>query len=270
MRFITLFLLFSSFVHAQTFNKAVFKECVKNSDPLGCTEEKFENKINDLVTYAITDSIKKTLKESYFSVSVIFVTDENGAVIPKYTDVRCEYSELKKVIENYISSLPLLSPKNTKKSTDKRSLHTLYYTFMYDYVIEKYYIISNERLRIEKIKPNYYTHDTPILFPGCKYKKREKGVSISKRSQKKFINFVNKNFNIPPSDGNPRKVKVYTNISVEKDGTIKALDIICTEEILSQEMRNVIAKLPKFKPATLKGFPLRATFLFPTTVTYHK
>ncbi len=266
MRFLILFLLFSSFVHAQTLNKAVFKECVENSDPLGCTEEKFENSINDLVTYAITDSIKKVLKERYFSVSVIFVTDENGAVISKDTDIRCEFPELKKAIENYINSLPLLSPKNTENSINKRFLHTLYYTFMFDYVIKKYYIISKERLSIEKIKPNYYTLDTPILFPGCRYKKKEKGVAISKRSQKKFLNFINENFNIPPSDGNPRKVKIYTNISIEKNGTVKVLDIICSDEVLSQEMRNVIAKLPKFEPATLKGFPIRATFYFPTTV----
>lgn len=270
MRFIIVFLLFSSFVHAQTFNKAVFKECVENSTPLDCTEEKFENSINDLVTYAITDNIKKVLKERYFSVSVIFITDENGAVITKDTDIRCKFPELKKAIENYINSLPLLSPKNTENSIDKRSLHTLYYTFMFDYVIKKYYIISKERLSIEKIKPDYYTHDTPILFPGCRYKKKEKGVAISKRSQKKFIKFINENFNIPPADGNPRKVKVLTGISIEKDGTVKVLDVICSEEILSQEMRNVIAKLPKFEPATLKGFPIRAIFHFPTTITYNE
>lgn len=254
-------------VSAQNLDRAVFKECLSSPDPKLCTQQKFEEDINHLLTYDISEEIKKSLDKNYFSVSIIFVTDENGKIIPEITDIRCDYPSFKQAIEKYLNTLPALQPKNSSHE-EKRTLHSLHYTFMMDYVIKKYASVDKIRLEVEKIHPKYFMGEFPPVYPGCKCKKKDREILTNKCSNKKVMKFITKNFKIPPTNENPRSVRIMTSYIVERDGTITIDKITSPEEELNKEMERIIKMLPKFEPGKMKGFPVRATYTLPVTVTF--
>lgn len=272
MRFtlFTLLLFLSINAKGQTLDTAVFKDCLNTTSPTICTEEKFKDDISALMTYDIANQIKETLKENYFSVSIIFLTDETGKLTPEYTDVRCDFPGFKTAIENYINNLPVLTPKDSSYP-DRRTLHTLYYTFMPDYVTKKFYLASEERLKAEKIAPQYFYADTPALYPKCNCKKTDREKLMNQCTKEKILKYINKNFNIPNTpEGNPRSVKIYISMQINKDGIVKVLRAISTEKELSDEAERVINSLPVMKPARIKGFPVTTVLTLPITITYHK
>lgn len=266
----TLLLLLSINAKGQTLDAAVFKDCLNTTSPTICTEEKFKDDISALMTYDIANQIKETLKENYFSVSIIFLTDETGKLTPEYTDVRCDFPGFKTAIENYINNLPILTPKDSSYP-DRRTLHRLYYTFMPDYVTKKFYLASEERLEVEKISPKYYYADTPALHPKCRCKKKDKEKLINGCTAEKIYDYINKNFTIPGRpEGSPQVVKTYVTIEISKDGIVKVLRAISTEKALSDEAERVINSLPVMTPAKIKGFPVTTVLTLPITITYHK
>lgn len=256
-------------IEKPALSNAILQECHIADNPQECTQEKLEIDISNLITYDMTKNIEESLRDKYFSISVIFVTDENGKVIPQETEVHCDNLLFKSAIENYIKALPSFLPKNNN-DTEKRTLHTVYQTYMFDYVIDKYYPASKERLALEKIYPKYVLGDTPPLYPGCKCKKEDKKTYSNECSIKKTKKFIMKNFIVPQSNGIPRAVKIYASYIVEKDGTITIKRIVGAEEELNKEMERVIMQFPKFTPGSLKGFPMRTSLNYPVTITFHQ
>ena len=254
-------------VIAQTFESAIFKECFDSPDPIICTTEKLEIDISNLVTYDITHDISKNIEKEYFSISFIFVTDYLGNVIPKDTEIHCDNLLLKEAITLYINTLPQLLPKSNGDK-EKRTLHTIYQTYKFDYVIKKYYPISKKRLAVEKIQPKYFICDKPVLFPGCNYKKKDQGINA--RTNKKIRQLINKNFIIPDLGNDSKIVEIRVTMTIEKDGTTTIRKIESPEEILNQEMERVIKLLPIFTPAKMRDFPVATTYTFPTKINYHK
>ena len=264
----TLFiLLLQTTVTAQTFKSAIFKECYDSQDPVNCTQEKLEIEISNLVTYDITKDIIQNIKEEYFSISVIFVTDKNGKITPEDTEIRCDNLLFKKAITDYINTLPQLYPKNNE-DLEKRTLHTIYQTYKFDYVIKKYYPASKQRLDAEKIFPSYFMHDRPVLYPGCEFKKKEK--ENNSCTTKKIMKFITKNLIIPDLGNDSKVVNIITAITIEKDGTTTIKKIYGPEDILNKEMERVIKSFPIFTPAKMKGFPIASSYTFPVKITYHK
>lgn len=267
---IILLLLTGTLATAQTSGEeAVFKECKDDKLPSDCTQQKLEMDISNLITYDISKDIEKTLQKKYFFISVFFVTDENGKVIPKETEVHCENLLFKNAIENYIKALPVFLPK-TNNDTERRTLHTIYQTYMFDYVVKKYYPATKERLSLEKIYPKYVLGESLPLYPGCKCKKEDIEQMSNKCTFKKIAKFIKKNFVRPPSNGNPRAVKIYCSFVIKTDGTLTIKEIIGREEELNKEMERVFNKLPKFTPSKLKGFPISTSYTLPTTINFFK
>jgi protein TonB len=79
--------------------------------------------------------------------------------------------------------------------------------------------------------------------------------------------FVNANIKYPPVAKEKRiQGKVYVQFIVEKDGSIS--DVVVrrgTNELLDAEAVRVVKLMPKWKPGSMKGKPVRVRYTLPIT-----
>jgi protein TonB len=64
--------------------------------------------------------------------------------------------------------------------------------------------------------------------------------------------------------------KVFITFIIEKDGSITVFEIRGPHPILEKEARRIMEKLPKIKPGTQKGKPVRMSMSIPLTFKLEK
>ena len=104
--------------------------------------------------------------------------------------------------------------------------------------------------------------DTPVIYPGC-----EGGTeTIRACSKEKFISFLKKEFN----DGlasdlnlNEGNYNINSIIKIDETGKCSAVKVDGPHEVLRNEMKRVIGKLPQLTPATKGGKPVTVSFVLP-------
>lgn len=264
--FCTLLVLLTFLATGQSLEQAVFTECLSVENPIECTNRKFGDDIRQLMNEDITADLKNTLDKNYFSISVIFATGESGRAIPEFTEVRCENTLLKKALENYIEYLPSIHAKDASHK-DRRSLHILNYTFIYDDILNKYYPATKERLELENIKPSTFSYTQPICV-GCENKDSEKAAECT---LKKVNKIIQQKLDISRITGSPRKIKIIASFTIKKDSTISIDKIICDEDNdrLKVEFKRALNFLPEFIPGNYKGIPVNAQYTLPVTITFN-
>jgi hypothetical protein len=128
---VVLCLMASYIAMAQTVGEqAIFSECKNAQFPVRCTEDKITADITALLSGEIINEIEKSISRKYFTISVEFISDENGKIIPSETGIMCENnSTLKAGIENYLNNLPPFIPKDIKHKIRKSyTVVTIVYT----------------------------------------------------------------------------------------------------------------------------------------------
>jgi len=87
--------------------------------------------------------------------------------------------------------------------------------------------------------------------------------------QAEMIKFIIKNIEYPTiAQENNISGKVYVRFVVEKDGNISDIKVVRgVSPELDQEAIRVIKMMPKWKPGTQRGEPVRVTFTLPINFT---
>lgn len=77
-----------------------------------------------------------------------------------------------------------------------------------------------------------------------------------------FYKFIANNFTQPESQSF-RGGKVLVNFFIEKDGTLSIIKVDGVGFGTKEEATRVFLKSPKWKPALLKGKPVKCSYIFP-------
>ena len=105
--------------------------------------------------------------------------------------------------------------------------------------------------------------DEVPIFPGCET------VEKSQRRQcfqEKMNQHIAQNFRYPEfAQKNGIQGRVFIQFMIENDGNIDDIRARGPHHLLEQAAKIIIAKLPKMKPGTQKGKPVRVPFSIPIT-----
>lgn len=84
----------------------------------------------------------------------------------------------------------------------------------------------------------------------------------------KLMRFISDNFKYPQIDQDNRiEGRIYVSFIVEKDGSVSTVGIMSSvSATLDAEAIRVVKLLPKWKPGTLNGKPIRVNFNLPILV----
>jgi len=239
---------------------AILPECVTDENPYKCTNDKLEFDIQNLIDEVVISTLLESSK-AYFSVSVAFITDDNGVVIKELTQIKSPSYLLTKRIQNYIAGLMPLTPKDSSIE-EKRSSHFINFTLLKDDASQKYYIADYLDLKEKKINPEYITPDIVSLYPGCD--KLDKPTDPS-CTLKKVYEFIMKNYRIPEVDS-PTQVKMVVNFFIDTTGKIQVESIEGGENGFQKGVREAIVKLPRLTPTIYKGVPIIALHKLPISL----
>jgi beta-lactamase regulating signal transducer with metallopeptidase domain len=129
---------------------------------------------------------------------------------------------------------------------------------------------SNEVKAITKEKPSaennksmeYPNIDNPPKYMGCTETEKEK---IKECTLRKIREFINQNFDksLAKKLGISGNVKIMTQFSIEKDGTIANVKARAKQKELAEEAKRVIKLLPKFTPGKQKGETVKVVYRLP-------
>jgi|GEM_PF-2850533 len=253
--------------HAQNFppielgEQAVFMHCIKEADPVLCTEETFKNLITKLITPQIIEEIKNSPEKDGFYISVIFLTDEQGKVIKENTEIVCANNALHMAIRNIISRLPAFYPKSDKMAI-RKSAHLFNLKFVPDSDNQNY--VPVERVSFLDKTPELLTYDQYARYKNCKDENENAFVRfpcLANPIQK----FVLKNFKVPQSEL-PGHYRVMVYFTVTTTGEITLSKIMEGTEGLRAEIAKQFKALPKAEPALIKGVPTIQSFVIPFTI----
>lgn len=99
------------------------------------------------------------------------------------------------------------------------------------------------------------------IYPGCENAIDQRGCF-----QNKIFEHIKNNFRYPRKAYRENiQGKVFVSFVIEKDGIINVLNVKGPHELLEQEARRIIEKMPKVIPGTQKGEPVRMTMAIPIT-----
>lgn len=250
---ITLFCLLAHITYAQQPATAKIQE------PSG----KYTSKTLEANVVALIDEeVIKNLPDAsttYFSVSVIFVTDVNGVVIKEFTQIKTHSEVLNKRIEEYINSLPAYIPSDISNNDDdeKRKPHFINFTMLRDNASQKFYAVENNELKERNIEPLYLNPDEASLFPGCE---RTGNYEQDFECTKKMVHkYLMKNTRVPETNKTGR-VKIFINFHIGTKGEISIENIsgALTEYLMA--VRKAINRMPKLTPNYKNGIPMRTAF----------
>ena len=107
------------------------------------------------------------------------------------------------------------------------------------------------------------TADTPVIYPGCEGGSADE---IRACSRKKFIAFLQKNFNTNLAtslDLRSGAHKIRSLVKIDEAGSVSVLKIDGPSKALEKEVTRVIDKLPQMTAATNEGQPVSVSFILP-------
>jgi hypothetical protein len=247
-------------IQAQTRSQAIFEECADNDSPAKCTDDKFDTDITALLTPKITSDLRNNLKEEHFTISIILISDAEGKIIPAETRLLCP-PQIENAVKDYIAKLPLFLPKS-ETLEERRSVHFINLTFIYDNRTESYIEVDQDDLKTFNIKPEMLLLDVYPVYPGCEGFEKDNELKCLSSAMTKF---VTKNYRVPDIDYYG-KVKMLVYLIIEKDGTINLDKITGGEEPFRYEVRRIIKDLPKIKPGSISNIPIRVACTLPVTI----
>lgn len=105
--------------------------------------------------------------------------------------------------------------------------------------------------------------DTPAIYPGCVGESAE---AVRACNKSKFIEFIESEFNKDIANGlgvGPGSVEINSIVQVDTEGKCTAIKVSTSHYKLENEMKRVIAAVPKVTPATYKGKSVPVTFKLP-------
>jgi len=234
--------------------QAVFMHCINEKNPNKCTEITFKNLIESLITPKISEQIKNSTYKDAMPLSILFITDENGKVIPEDIDIVCDNSLLQASVRSQISRLPAFYPKR-EKLKDRRSAHMFNYTLLPETQSDNYYLVAltNEQS---------FTYDTYATFKSCKDKE---DIKSFKCLHSYIITYIHKYFKAPPSDF-PSQDSIYISFIVSVDGDVIVNDVNGGSQSLKDHLQKLLESLPKAEPATIRGIATAQGFTLPIKV----
>jgi hypothetical protein len=108
----------------------------------------------------------------------------------------------------------------------------------------------------------YPNIDNPPKYMGCTETEKEK---IKEYTSKKIGEFIGDNFDkdIAKKLNTSGNVKIMTQFSIEKDGTIANIRARSKQKELAEEAKRVIKLLPKFTPGKHKGETVKVVYTLP-------
>lgn len=251
---------------AQKTSVAIFKQCKETDKPYKCTDEKFAADIQNLLSGKMTDEIRISKDSVYFPVSIIFISDSKGNVDTKTLQIACDNMLLNTALKKYITGLPPFYPKNDD-DTESRTVHQLFYTFVYNTELKKYIITDDTELKALKIRPDYIRFANPPLFTECL-----ETADAYDCTKNKMYKIVGNNFNASKFMGESRVVKLMVTYVVEKDGSFTIKDITCSEKNneMIEELKRVLKKFPTFIPGHYMNVLVRASFALPVNLNLYE
>ena len=255
-------LFFACWATAQKAGEqAVFKECAKEKLPGQCTTEKLEKDITALITGAMIEEITKG-NGQHFSVSVLFITDENGKVIPSGTEIRCAgNTALLGALQNYVANLPALVPKDAKLA-ERRSVHIVNLTYMKNSTNSNYHIANSDELKGKIL--NYILADTPPVYPGCA--EQDTYMAKYKCLETSLLKYFIRNYMMPEVE-NVGQDKMMIYMIIGNDGKLKVEKILGSSEPFRDEVYRLVKKAPAMQPALKNGIPVPMPVSVPLTLT---
>lgn len=239
--------------------QAVFAECSKVNQPGICTHKKMENDITALITQDIIKELEKSGRK-YFSISLLFITDENGKVITSETEIRCENNDqLKLAIQNYVDNLPAFIPKDIKQA-ERRSVHIANLTYIQDTDTQSYHLGNDAELKAKGYAPDYINLDAPAAYKNCP---EGTFADMQKCLETDVRNAVMKAIYPPPIQGVER-MKVY--MLIDNDGKlivekIAGGSIACQESVMA-----AVKKVRQLTPAMKNGIPVPTYLMLPIVI----
>jgi protein TonB len=103
--------------------------------------------------------------------------------------------------------------------------------------------------------------ETLPVFPDCELETPETNFNCFKE---KLTNHITKNFQYP---NDARAAGIEGEISVifdiNKEGNVEIINTLGVERVFQEEGKRIISLLPKMKPATIKGKPVKMRFTIP-------
>lgn len=242
--------------------RAVFDSCIEEEDAFTCSRDKI---LEDIYSLINTKHIAGTEQKegSYITLSLVFVVNHEGNVMPEETEVISSYQPLENSVYEYIKNLPVFIPKNTGEYNNR----TLYYyakVYLFDNEKKSYESVTSfdlikKGIKLEK-NPRSIKPDMQPLHPKCK--------SVSNPNEctaKMLLDFISKKYRIPYTN-NSGQVKMYVILSVGIDGKVEVSDILGGTDIFKNELKRVIKKLPKLEPGVMRGIPIKTGYNLPFTI----
>ncbi len=188
------------------------------------------NEYIDLLTekFIIPDSIKQKYANADLNLTIVLTITKEGSVFnPRIKNDSLQLtSNLKKAFE----TLPKWNPK-----TENGNAITALKAF-------------NLAIFIPDTKNNITTNAKPV-----------------DGNENFYRQFIRK-FNVPYQI-NQDEIKILVRFIIEKDGSISNIAILGSNEPkLNNEVIRVLKTMPKWKPATANGLPVRSDFKFPIMI----
>lgn len=243
--------------------QAIFAECRKEELPVKCTEDKITADISALLTGEIIAEIEKSSSRKYFTVSVEFISDENGMIIPSETGIMCENNAtLQAAIENYLNNLPPFIPKD-KKIDIRKSYTVVNIVYVQNTDNQNYHTAGYNELLTIKGYRSFGPSNAPV-YPGCENAatNKEKMACLASGITKSIA----ANYVMPTNIKNAGQDKMHISMIITLDGKLRVEEIAGSSVPFRNEVYRAIKKVPKIKPAEEKGIPVSTHLLLPLTL----
>ena len=244
--------------------QAVFAECKNEKLPSKCTDEKITDDITALLTGDIINEIEKSISRKYFTISVEFISDENGKIIPSETGIICEgNAALKNSIKNYLNNLPPFIPKDSKLDI-RKSYTVVNIIYVQNTDNQNYHIAGyNESKTInnyQRLGPG-----TVPVYPGCEKAatNKEKMACLAAG----ITQSIAKNYVIPNNVADAGQDKMHISMIIAIDGKLRIEEIAGSSLPFRNEVYRAIKRVPRIKPAEEKGIPFAVQLYLPLTLT---
>jgi hypothetical protein len=254
-----LFLCTLSYAQKKPREEAILPECKNMEYPATCSNKKIAEGLEKLLTKEIaSDQIKENRK--YFTLSLIFIVDTDGKVIPSETRATCEVTLIRDAALAYVTALPVFIPKDENQEK-RRDLFFNTITFVLNDDNSGYHTARPEEYKDKQIIQQKLEPDTYPVFPGCEDINDKDSRCISRNLNK----YVIERYQIPKSFTSGQ-VKMLVTFMVDEKGIISVMKVDGGPYDFQDEAKRVFSKLPKVKPASIRGIPFRTSFSLPITL----
>ncbi|RWX03681.1 hypothetical protein [Flavobacterium cerinum] len=231
---------------------AVLKESCLEKDPIKATEETLEVYLISLVDDEIISDLPEKNKMC-FSLSVFFVLNDEGNVIPDHTEVKSESKNLISVVSKWVNNQPTYTPKDITIK-ERRSAYIVNLTFIRNSAKKKFHIATPEELAKKNIQPDYINYDQGPICGKCYTKNTY--IEQLHCTNGQIHDYLKKHYRVP-NHGKDLPLGMSIYFIIDSDGkTTPETFFGSSPDIYEDEVRRVIDEMPNIKPATIKGIPI--------------